>query len=74
MNPTQVPNDSNFHPSLISTSHLSTSHQQYDNAGVSTQPIPYYQVPCTSSSNFSNLKEYSFFYNTPNDPQIYKRN
>jgi hypothetical protein len=59
--------------------HLSTSHQQYDNVSISpssyiSQPIPYYQVPCTSSSNFSNLKEHSFFYNTPNDYKFYEIN
>lgn len=81
MNPTQVPNDSNFYPSPISTSHSST-HQQYDNTvNVSTQPmtpsyilqpISYYQVLCTPSFNNSNSNESSFFYSAPNDPQIYK--
>ncbi|RGB25335.1 hypothetical protein C1646_771892 [Rhizophagus diaphanus] len=79
MDPTQVPNDSNFYPLPISTSHSST-HQQYDNISVSTQqmtlsyisrPISDYQVPRISSNN-SNLNKYSFFYNPPNDIQIYE--
>lgn len=74
MDPTQVPNDSNFYLSPISTSHSST-HQQYDNTNVSTQPITqsYISRPIPRiSSNNSNLNEYSFFYNPPNDIQIYK--